>query len=208
MRAEAEAGQVRQTPTPGMGTLGLMIAAACLLLANLYYAQPILPEIAAAICLPRDASGAIVTASQLGYIAGLLFLAPLGDILENRKLCAAMAAGAGCAALAAAFAQAAPLYLGLAFLMGVFASATQVLVVFAVTLEGAGRSGKILGIMACGLFLGIAMSRPLSSFVTELANWRLSIWAQALPFLALPWRCGVATRGDSLAKSRGAMALF
>lgn len=161
-----------QKPEPGAGVLLLMIAACCLLLANLYYCQPVLAVIAGSLRLSAHASGAMVMAAQLGYIAGLLFLAPLGDVLENRKLCSLMALGAGLAAFAAALAPSAPVFLAAIFGMGLFASATQVLVVFAVSLGGAGRSGKILGTMACGLFLGIAASRPLASFITGVWGWR------------------------------------
>ncbi|WP_165078692.1 MULTISPECIES: MFS transporter [unclassified Desulfovibrio] len=168
----------------GPGTLLLMIAAACLLLANLYYPQPILGEVAQALRLPEAASGAVITAGQLGYIAGLLLVAPLGDMWENRRLCAAMTAGAGLCALAAAGTGSAPLFLLLMVLMGVFATATQVLVVFATALAGPARSGKTLGIMACGLFLGIALSRPVASLVTGLAGWRAVYLGSGVALLA------------------------
>jgi len=156
----------------GAGVMLLMIAASCLLLANLYYSQPVLAVIASSLHLAQDAAGSIVMAAQLGYIAGLLFLAPLGDVLENRKLCAGMTLGASLSALASAWAGNAPLFLFTVFLTGLFATATQILVVFAVSLGGVERSGRILGIMACGLFLGIAASRPFSSFITGLMGWR------------------------------------
>ena len=183
----------------GLGRLLLIIVTACLMLANLYYPQPILRQVAGALRLPESASGAVITQGQLGYIAGLLLLAPLGDMLENRKLCAAMALGAAVSALAGACAPTAPLFLTAIFLMGVFATATQVLVVFASALAGPGRSGAVLGILACGLFLGIALARPVASLVTGLAGWRwvyvgsgaalavtaASLW-RSLPGLAPP----------------------
>ncbi len=150
----------------------LMIAASCLLVANLYYSQPVLAVIATSLRLAPDAAGSIVMAAQIGYIAGLLFLAPLGDVLENRKLCSAMTLGAGLAALVSSYAATAPVFLAGVFLTGLFATATQILVVFAVSLGGVELSGKILGIMACGLFLGIAASRPFSSFITGIMGWR------------------------------------
>lgn len=168
----------------GPGTLLLMIGAACLLLANLYYPQPLLGEAARALRLPEAASGLVITAGQLGYIFGLLLVAPLGDMRENRRLCAAMTAGAGLCALAAAGTGSAPLLLPLMGLMGVFATATQVLVVFATALAGPGRSGKILGIMACGLFLGIALSRPVASLVAGLAGWRAVYLGSGVALLA------------------------
>ncbi|MDE7241612.1 MFS transporter [Desulfovibrio sp.] len=168
----------------GAGALLLMIAAACLLLANLYYPQPILGEVARALGLAEAGAGGVVTAGQLGYIAGLLLVAPLGDMRENRRLCAAMTAGAGLCALAAAGTGSASLFLLLMALMGVFATATQVLVVFATALSGPARSGRTLGIMACGLFLGIALSRPVASLVAGLAGWRAVYLGSGVALLA------------------------
>lgn len=154
------------------GVLLLMILGCCLLLANLYYSQPILAEISAALAISQKMAGSVITMSQIGYIVGLLFLAPLGDFIENRKLCAAMVDGAACASFLAAITNNATIFLCAILLVGIFASATQILVVFAVSLAGTGKSGRILGIMACGLFLGIAASRPVSSFLTSLWGWR------------------------------------
>lgn len=174
MRTGAAAGAEGRGPDAGLGLgrLLLIIVTACLLLANLYYPQPVLRQVAGALHLPESASGTVITAGQLGYIAGLLLVAPLGDRLENRRLCAAMALAAAVSALAGSCAPTAPLFLGSIFLMGVFATATQVLVVFASALAGPGRSGAVLGILACGLFLGIALARPVASLVTGLTGWR------------------------------------
>lgn len=155
-----------------LGILFLLILSSCMLLANIYYAQPILIEIAEAVGLTRDAAGMIVTAGQIGYIAGLLFIAPLGDLLENRKLCAAMTVAAGISAFFASSATSPGLLCMSMLLLGVFATATQIMVVFAISLAGSANRGKILGIIACGLFSGIALSRPLASFISEIASWR------------------------------------
>lgn len=166
-------------------TLFLLIIASCLLLANLYYSQPILAEMAVDLELPQDNAGIIVAASQLGYITGLLFVAPLGDIIENRKLCAVMAVGAGISALASGAISEAIIFLACVFLMGVFATATQVMVVFAVTLAQADKRGKVLGIMASGLFMGIALSRPVSSFIASIASWRTVYYISGISLICI-----------------------
>src|SRR5580704_8503455 len=64
-----------------------LLAVACgLIVANLYYAQPLVGPISAALGLSPEAAGLVVTMAQVGYVAGLLLIVPLGDLVENRKL--------------------------------------------------------------------------------------------------------------------------
>jgi predicted MFS family arabinose efflux permease len=54
--------------------IALMSVATGLSVASNYYAQPLLDAIARAFALSPNQAGFIVTAAQLGYAAGLLFL--------------------------------------------------------------------------------------------------------------------------------------
>jgi predicted MFS family arabinose efflux permease len=51
-----------------------------------YYAQPLLATIGHSLHLASGEAGLIVTASQVGYVLGLMLLVPLGDLLERRRL--------------------------------------------------------------------------------------------------------------------------
>lgn len=65
--------------------LTILLAAACgIIVANLYYAQPLVGVISSSIGLSANSSGFIVTLTQIGYVVGLLFIVPMGDIVENR----------------------------------------------------------------------------------------------------------------------------
>src|SRR5689334_4553656 len=67
--------------------LSLLLAAACgIIVANLYYAQPLVGIIGSSIGMSASAAGLIVTLTQIGYVVGLLFVVPMGDLVENRKL--------------------------------------------------------------------------------------------------------------------------
>ena len=70
--------------------IALMSIATGLSVASNYYAQPLLDAIARAFSLSPNQAGFIVTAAQLGYAAGLLFLGPLGDMVERRRLIVSM----------------------------------------------------------------------------------------------------------------------
>ncbi|HEX8601046.1 MAG TPA: MFS transporter, partial [Pseudoduganella sp.] len=66
--------------------LALLAISAALCVANVYYAQPLLDLIAADLALDRAAAGAIVTATQAGSALALLFVVPLGDRFDRRRL--------------------------------------------------------------------------------------------------------------------------
>jgi len=62
-----------------------LLAMSCgLIVANLYYAQPLIGPITADLGLSPQSAGLIVTMTQLGYGAGLLLIVPLGDPFESR----------------------------------------------------------------------------------------------------------------------------
>ena len=56
------------------------------MVANLYYAQPLIALIAPSLRLGEGFGGLIVTLTQLGYACGLLLIVPLADLVENRRL--------------------------------------------------------------------------------------------------------------------------
>ncbi len=61
-------------------TTGLMffLAACCgVIVANLYYAQPLVGPVSASLGLDPQASGLIVTLTQIGYVIGLVLVVPL-----------------------------------------------------------------------------------------------------------------------------------
>jgi MFS family permease len=97
----------------------LMLAAACgFIVANIYYAQPLIAEIARSLGLAPAAAGLIVTMSQIGYGAGLFFIVPLGDLVENRRLILTSIAISAVALAGAAFAPSAAVFLACAGLIG------------------------------------------------------------------------------------------
>jgi predicted MFS family arabinose efflux permease len=77
------------TPTLSRALI-LLMAATGLAVASNYYAQPLLHSIAQQFGLSTASAGTIVIAAQLSYGAGLLLLAPLGDLFEQRRLIVTM----------------------------------------------------------------------------------------------------------------------
>lgn len=150
-----------------------LLAAACgLIAANLYYAQTLVGPISDATGLTSTAAGLIVTLTQIGYVVGLLFIVPLSDIIENRRLTVIMLMVAVGALLTAAFAPNAPLFLIASLFIGIGSVVAQILVPFAANLASDDQRGRVVGNVMSGLLLGIMFARPLASFITSLWGWR------------------------------------
>lgn len=164
----------------------LLIAVACgLLVANLYYAQPLVGPIAQALGMAPSAQGLIVTAVQIGYCAGLVLVVPLADLVENRRLVICCALLAGVALLGAATAGTAAMFLAAALGIGLGSTAAQVLVPYASHLAPPAIRGRVVGNVMSGLMLGIMLARPVSSLLAELASWHLVFWLSAVAMLGL-----------------------
>ena len=169
----------------------LMSVATGLAVASNYYAQPLLETIARHFLLSASSAGFIVTAAQLGYAAGLLFLVPLGDMFERRMLIVSMTLLAAGGMLITASSQSlAMMILGTA-LTGLFSVVAQILVPLAATLATPDKRGKVVGTIMSGLLLGILLARTVAGLLANLGGWRTVFWVasvlMALMAIAL-WR--------------------
>ncbi|MDG0792151.1 MFS transporter [Cohnella ginsengisoli] len=166
--------------------LTILLAAACgLIVANLYYAQTLVGPIGASTGLSAGAAGLIVTLTQIGYVAGLLFIVPLADIVENRRLTVVALAAATAALIAAALAPNAPLFLAASLLIGTASVVAQVLVPFAASLASEEQRGRAVGNVMSGLLLGIMLARPVASFIAGIWSWPAVFAASAVAIALL-----------------------
>jgi predicted MFS family arabinose efflux permease len=165
--------------------LTFLLAASCgLIVANLYYAQTLVGPISAAMGLSSAAAGFIVTLTQIGYVAGLIFIVPLSDVLENRRLTTASLAITSAALAAAAFSPNAAIFLGSSLFIGMGAVAAQILVPYAAYLATEEQRGRAVGNVMSGLLLGIMFARPAASLMTSLWGWQ-AVFAVSSVLIAL-----------------------
>lgn len=150
----------------------LLAAAAGIIVANLYYAQPLVGPIGAALGMPPGATGLVVTLTQIGYCLGLLFIVPLGDLLENRRLIVSGLVATGAALTLAANADTAWQFLLAALAIGLGAVVAQVLVPFAAHLAPEATRGQTVGKVVSGLLLGIMVARPVASVLDGFGGWQ------------------------------------
>jgi len=186
------AGHPASPPTGLPLSLTLLLATgAGLAVAALYYAQPLLGVLGGELGASTQAVGLLPTLTQLGYALGLLFLAPLGDKYDRRRIILGKA-GVLCAALlVAALAPSLPTLLAASLVIGLAATLAQDIVPAAATLAPAAQRGKVVGTVMTGLLLGILLSRVVSGFVAEQWGWRAMFGAAALSIALLglaAWR--------------------
>jgi len=149
------------------------------IVANIYYAQPIIELIAPDIGLTPAMASLIVSLTQIGYALGLFFLVPLGDLLENRRLMITTTVVAIASLLGAAFTEQPNLFLLVSLLIGFSSVSVQILIPLAAHLAPAESRGRVVGSIMGGLLLGILLARPVSSVVADHFGWRAMFMAAA-----------------------------
>ena len=175
----------------------VLIALACgAVVANIYYAQPLTGLIAPDLHLTAAQAGLIVTVTQLGYGVGLIFIASLADLVENRRLVLLCMSATVAGLLAVALSNGPATFLVATFAVGVSAVGTQVLVPFAAHLAPAHIRGRIVGNVMAGLIGGIMLARPLSSIIAAYGGWRAPFLAAAalMTVLAIMLRLRLPSR--------------
>ncbi|MGY6030017.1 MFS transporter [Phytobacter sp. AG2a] len=141
--------------------------------AAIYYAQPLLPLMGSDLHLTIDGMGLVPTLTQAGYALGILFLLPLGDRYDRRRLILAKCAALALLLLACSFTTTLSTLLVVSLLLGMAATMAQDIVPAAAILATEGKQGKTVGTVMTGLLLGILLSRTVSGFVGAAFGWRV-----------------------------------
>lgn len=161
-----------------------------LIVANIYYCQPLIILIAKHFNIDESVAGRITYITQSGYAAGLLFLVPLGDRLERKTQILGTTV---LAILSLILAAEAPNFLVLqiaCFLIGFSSVVPQLILPLAAHLANPAQRGKTIGTIMSGLLLGILLSRTISGFIGKIWGWTSMFWIAAVlcvGLLALMW---------------------
>lgn len=168
--------------TPLVAVIALATGA---LVANLYYAQPLVSAIAPEIGITPDLAGSVVSVTQIGYGLGLFLLVSLSDLVENRLLVFVTLAGTLIGLLGAATATSAPLFFLSSFVVGLCSTGAQVLLPFVAHLVPVERRGRVIGNVMAGILTGIMLARPIALFIAGSFGWRAVFWSSAGLMLAI-----------------------
>ncbi|MGN6619364.1 MAG: MFS transporter, partial [Ilyomonas sp.] len=167
-------------PTKLSNSLKYFIATACgVVVANLYYCQPLLGKFAVSFHISETAASWINICSQLGYGLGLFFVVPVGDMVSKRSLLIIMQLLAAVAVSGAALSPTIDTLYFFSLMIGITATACQVFVPLAAQLAAEEERGKVIGTVMGGLLSGILLSRTLSGISADYFGWRSTYWIAA-----------------------------
>jgi len=156
-----------------------MTVATGLIVANLYYNQPLLEDIARTFHTSRAKAGQVSMLTQLGYAAGMFFLAPLADMLKRKRMMMVIFAFIVLSLVLTATAQSINLLVCTSFFLGASSMIPQLLVPMAAHLAKPEERGKKIGTIMAGLLIGILLSRTFSGVISAQFGWRAVFYIAA-----------------------------
>ena len=143
-----------------------------LAIGNLYWAQPLLVQIMDGFGLPAANGGLLVTATQIGYAMGILFILPLGDFVRRKRMIALVMVLSVLALVSCAISPSFIILSLSLFSMGIVTISGQIILPLAGDLSREDVRGHIVGIVSSGITTGILFSRFASGIIAGFWGWR------------------------------------
>ncbi|VDC02290.1 unnamed protein product [Peniophora sp. CBMAI 1063] len=163
--------------------------ASTFIVANLYYCQPILIELAAYFNVDYDRIARVPTLVQGGYGCGLLLIAPLGDLVPRRPLLLGTIFIAFSLTIGLATTKSLVAFEVITFFVGMASVAPQILIPLAADLAPPERRASAMALVLGGLLFGVLLARVLAGIIAQFSSWRnvyyMALGAQVAVFGAL-----------------------
>jgi len=150
----------------------LLAAGGGISVANIYYCQPLLGEMARTFAVTDAQVGLVPTMTQAGTALGMLVFVPLGDVFERRRLAAWMCIVSASAVALTSMAPSFAWLVAASLLVGVANNIPHLLLPFAAQIAPDSERGKVVGTVVSGLLVGILVSRFASGWLGDLLGWR------------------------------------
>ena len=183
----AEAGTAPAQEPLRRTTVWLMATTVGVVVANIYYAQPLLADIAHTFGLTVTRAGVIAMLSQAGTATGMFLFVPLGDKFERRSLITTLLLGAFAALLVFALAPNVICLAAASFAVGAFSANVHVVVPFAAHLASPQQRGRVVGAMVGGILFGVLLARTFSGTLGALCGWRTVYGTAAAAMVLMAW---------------------
>lgn len=164
------------------------MAAACGLCAGAnYYSQPLIHSIQQYFAVTEGQAALTVTFAQVSYALGLLFIVPMGDVVNKTKFIPLLMVLCAVGLFISAFSINLPmLWLG-TVMAGLFSVAAQVLIPLATMTVKPEKTGEVIGFLMSGLLVGILLSTSLAGLFSNLFHWKVIYVVSGILMLILAY---------------------
>lgn len=164
----------------------LLSCAAGVAVGNVYLAQPVLDLLASAFAMSQASVGWVVTVTQVGCALALLFVVPLGDRYERRRMLTVLAGLLSLSLVVTGLATATPVLLAGSVALGLLGTAvTQSLIASGAAMSSPEERGRVVGAAQGGVVVGILLARTLAGFIADHWGWRSVFLFNAVLVLVL-----------------------
>ena len=157
----------------------LMALAIGVIVADLYYLQPLLHQVSNDFSISSSKASLLMTLVQVGYALGLAFVVPLGDIIPRRRLLVSIYVLAASLMAGAAMIHSFNLFAIMSLFIGLTSVGGQVIVPFAADFAKEAERSRVIAKVMTGLLLGILFSRTFSGLMAQALGWRSVYWIAA-----------------------------
>ncbi|MDO9413795.1 MAG: MFS transporter [Pseudolabrys sp.] len=162
-------------PAVSRGTLIAMAAGCGITVGNIYFCQPLLDQMAVSFGVPEHIAGLVAVATQVGYAIGLMFILPLADAVNHKRLIRILLWMTTASLAAAAFSPTVPVLIAASLAISVTTVVPQMLIPIVSGLVPPRQRGRVIGTLQTGLILGVLLSRTVSGSIAEATDtWRTS----------------------------------
>ncbi|MFC3997618.1 MFS transporter [Nocardiopsis sediminis] len=172
-----------------------VLAVVCAVAVSTVYAiQPVLKAAGAELGVAPESLGWLAAAGQFGYLAGLILLVPLGDVVNRRRLITGHLVAVAVGAATAGLAPNGPIAVAGLATAGFFAVVVQVAVAYVAAVSAPGERGRNIGAVTSGVVIGILGVRVMAGTLGDTVGWRAVYLVLALlcAALAVAVRLGLA----------------
>lgn len=164
------------------------MATACGLCAGAnYYSQPLIHSIQQYFAVTEGQAALTVTFAQVSYALGLLFIVPMGDVVNKTKFIPLLMCLCALGLFVSAFSVNLPmLWLG-TIMAGMFSVAAQILIPLATMTVNPEKTGEVVGFLMSGLLVGILLSTSLAGLFSNLFHWKMIYVVSGILMLILAY---------------------
>lgn len=172
-----------ETQSLSKSQITIMAIAAGVCVANIYYNQPVLKDIAKSLNTTEANVGLISVLAQAGYGFGLFFITPLGDKINRKKLILGLQGFLIIALIGMVFFESRFGIFAMSLIIGICSVAAQVILPMAASLEKVNKA-KTISFIFSGILIGILAARVFAGTIAEWFGWHYVYAISAVMVLA------------------------